>query len=509
MTFSGAVLDRTTAGPVEGATVTVHRTGRANGRNPHIFPDTEHITDRAGGFTFEVPAEQVQAAIYIELDVRHLNYASRNGHGYGLSLIRRDLELGNQPWFKRIELLPGEEVGGVIADHDGTPLAGVPIKYYSVGGPLDRRFVSDQVAIGHTQTDAAGRFRFNAIRGSQINDFWAEPLDRAMLHHSVRDQRGDLGTFRLEAGVKVNGTVLDIAGQPVAHAALNLESLERHEVMWGISHRDTTSDAAGRFEFAPVKPGAYELKVRDIDRTAASVAGQTTPRLPGAFVPLRLTVEYLDYNRFPAIEIRAVPHVTIRLQYLDSQGRPTRGHAVQIAGKYNGQAQFIHGQVDAHGLIEVLVPRGLTDAEVLAGTDTFSALRFRRGPGGDLLDAGDISLGTLDDDVTDLFLVRFVAPALIVRAVDAKGQPAGEDWRPRVDYVVGAVSPKPPGLTWRDGLQGDVYFHRQDDGSWRSSQLLPDVEFTVSAEAPGVGRAAPQTLRLTEGEVREVTLTLS
>ena len=502
--FTGGIFDHATRQPIEGATVIVHRLRRR--RIKSTFADTEHVTDAGGVFSFELPAEQVEADVYLELDVRHPSYASVNGHGYGLSLIQRDLELGTAPWFKHIELFPGEEVTGVIADDENQPLAGVPIKYYSVGGPLDRRFVSDEVSIGHTPTDAAGRFRFNAICGSLLNDFWAEPEDRAVLHHPVRDQRGDLGTFRLEGGVKVNGTVLDVAGNPVAHAALALESIERHEVMWEISRRQTVADASGRFEFAPVKPGAYEVKVSGVETPTSAQDNAEPARLPGAFVPTPLTVAYLDYNRFPPVEVRAVPHVIVRVQYIDSRGNPTRGHAVHLVGKRpDGAHHSVRGPIDPHGTIEILAPRGMTDVKLLAGTDTFSALRYRRGAAGDLRDASEIPLGMLDGDVTDLFIVRFAAPTLIVRAVARDGQPASDDWRPRVDYPPGTVT---NGGRWRNDIRGDVFFHRQDDGSWRSSQLLPDIDFTVTAEAAGKS-SVPQTLKMNEGETREVALKLA
>ena len=107
--------------------------------------------------------------------------------------------------------------------------------------------------------------------------------------------------------------------------------------------------------------------------------------------------------------------------------------------------------------------------------------------------------------MTDLFIVRYKAPTLIVRAIGADGK-AAADFRPRIDYVPGTLPPHKG--EWLQGIKGDVYFEKQDDGSWRSSQLLPDVEFTVSAEAKGAV-SPPQKLTMREDETRQITLTLA
>ncbi len=60
----------------------------------------------------------------------------------------------------------------------------------------------------------------------------------------------------------------------------------------------------------------------------------------------------------------------------------------------------------------------------------------------------------------------------------------------------------------RDGKPaGDVHFERQDDGRWRSAQLLPDEEFTVHVEADGYEPKA-EKLTLPEGAVKELEVKL-
>lgn len=54
-----------------------------------------------------------------------------------------------------------------------------------------------------------------------------------------------------------------------------------------------------------------------------------------------------------------------------------------------------------------------------------------------------------------------------------------------------------------NGVQGDVSFDKQDDGRWRSSQLLPDEEFTLTLDAEGY-RPKSEKLTLAEGAVKEI-----
>src|SRR5439155_5797881 len=108
---------------------------------------------------------------------------------------------------------------------------------------------------------------------------------------------------------------------------------------------------------------AYSVKVQEASED------QPTPRLAGAFVPVPVTVEYKDYNRFPPVDVRALPHVTVRIQYVDSAGKPTRGHGVDFIAKRDGEHYSALGRIDEHGTIELLVPKGVNEAKLLTGTD--------------------------------------------------------------------------------------------------------------------------------------------
>ena len=513
--FGGTIVDADTQQPIGGATVVVHRSiYDLDDSNSRLADDTTLATDAAGKFAFDVPPDQQapEKRLYLALDVRHPKYASQVGAGYGLSLIKHDMQLGNKPWFDKIALRPGEEVTGVLLDPAGKPVAGVPIDFCSVNGPYDRRFLAegeDRVD-DTTVTDTSGRFGFVAIKGSALNYFWAKPKDAAILFHSVRDERGDLGTFRLENGVSIPGVVLTFDGKPVPNVGVSLESVQKNDVQNEITVRHAHTDEQGKFAFAPVEPGAYELGVTNmIFDDDATHTRQSVP-VPGAFVKQQVVADYKDYNQFPPVEVRALEHATVELRYIDSSGKPRKGHSVDLFGKRGGESFILDGKPDANGVVRMFVPKGVTDARIHLTTDNYSSLRWRRGADGPLQSATkneinpEIPLGTIADDIKDLFVVRYEAPVLVIRGVDADGKPV-DAFRPAVRYP--GDEPTTRSFTWIDGIQGDVSFDRQDDRSWRTSQLLPDVELRVSGSAEGY-TATQQVMTMKEKETRGIAIQL-
>jgi hypothetical protein len=57
------------------------------------------------------------------------------------------------------------------------------------------------------------------------------------------------------------------------------------------------------------------------------------------------------------------------------------------------------------------------------------------------------------------------------------------------------------------GAQGDIGFEGQPDGRWRSSQMLPDEETTISLVKEGYS-CEPQTVSLKEAETKELVFVL-
>ena len=78
--------------------------------------------------------------------------------------------------------------------------------------------------------------------------------------------------------------------------------------------------------------------------------------------------------------------------------------------------------------------------------------------------------------------------------------------------AVTAVYPEGKGLQEgrflvKNGLNSDVTFEEQEDGRFRSSQLLPDEEVTVTAHAEGY-KDATAKVKLAEGTTKDVEIVL-
>ena len=156
-------------------------------------------------------------------------------------------------------------------------------------------------------------------------------------------------------------------------------------------------------------------------------------------------------------------------------------------------------QVDEQGRFAAKMPKGLKGMLSLHG-DEHHALRIRASKNAPLSNSRDLELGVLDHDMMDITVVRYQAPMLLVKAVTEDGTPI-KGFRAKIKYQPGR---EPHGEWIRDGKPaGDVVFERQGDGRWRTEQLLPDEEFTVTVEAEGY-QPQSEKLKLAEGAVKEL-----
>ena len=122
-----------------------------------------------------------------------------------------------------------------------------------------------------------------------------------------------------------------------------------------------------------------------------------------------------------------------------------------------------------------------------------SSVRFRRSADAPLQAGPELHLGTLTGDMTDIRLIRYNSPVLLINARDRAGKPiAGAEVSGRYDDASLHESPD---------------FEKQNDGRFRSSSLLPDEKFTVTVTADG---CLPQSrgLSLAERTTSELDLVL-
>jgi beta-lactamase regulating signal transducer with metallopeptidase domain len=508
LSYTGIIVEKGANKPIAGAVVTVRRSllgePEQKEENP-ILQETKHTTDAAGKYSFTIPPEQTsQRYLYIELDVEHNDYAPQKHFGYSLTMIRKNEKLGGRPFFERVELKPGKAITGTILLPDGKPASGVGLLAYSKTDGTD---FQDYGSFTDAKTDAGGHFRLVVTaKGPAV--FWIMPDGYAISAHGVRgDKRGDMGTFTLHEGIRIRGVVLNTKGKPMAGVIVNAEIEDQGEELQGLPVADSTrrsalSDAKGEFTIRPLPPGQYRIKVEDRSTDGAKYKDVHRP-LGEVFLPKKMT---LKAGTVPEpIEVRASPSVLIEAQYLDSKGKPTRGHAPFVFGEIDKTFWFAEAKADANGKVTIRIPHGLENVRMDLVTNEHGCLRWRREKGKPLSNQRQVDLGTLTDDVRGIEIIRYVAPIVIVKIKAADG---GTLIKPG---MVGLYDSKPGPAGGRfilkNNLHSDVSFEEQEDGRFRSEQLFPDQETMFQAQAEGY-KPGLVTLRLPEGETKEIEIVL-
>jgi hypothetical protein len=205
------------------------------------------------------------------------------------------------------------------------------------------------------------------------------------------------------------------------------------------------------------------------------------------------------------VEVRAVPHVTIEAQYIDSKGKPTRGHESHIFGQIDGVPWFGDAKVSPAGKMFARVPHGLTNTQLNLMTNEHGVLRWRKSKDEPLSSNRLVMLGTMTDDLSGMEIIRYTAPIVLVMVATKDGAKPS-DVGVTADYS-NRLGQRGGKLLLAGGRESDVSFEKQEDGKFRSSQLLPDEEVIFTAHAQGY-RPTAVTLKVTEGETKEIELVL-
>jgi beta-lactamase regulating signal transducer with metallopeptidase domain len=510
LSYTGKVTDKDTGKAVAGAVVTVRRSllgdPEQKDRNT-VVEETKHTTDADGKYSFVIPPEQSSKRyLYIELDVEHADYAPKKGFGYALSMILKNEKLGGRPFFESVEMRPAKPVTGVIKTPDGKPLGGVKVMAYSVTNKRSEGQF-EYGSFADTRTDAEGKFRIPLTTPGWAV-VWVLPEKYVPTTHVVKDKRGDLGTFTLQDGPRIKGVLLDAKGKPLSGVIVNAESRERNdEITEPVAdniNRSAVTNEKGEFTMNPLPPGNYLVKPGDYARDGSLDRKDRKPgEVPGVFIGTKVT---LKAGAEPdVLEVKAVPHVTIEAQYLDSKGKTTRGHAPHVFGQIDGVPWFGEAKADANGKVVVQVPHGLEGVQLTMMTNEHGSLRWRKKKDDALSNNRTMMLGTLTDDVRGIEIVRYTAPILTVKVTTKDG---GKPVKPAVTAVYAPGKGRNEGrFILRNGRQSDVSFEEQEDGRYRSSQLFPDEEVTVSGHAEGYASKS-EKVKLEEGTTKEIEIVL-
>lgn len=499
--YTGIILDKETGQGIADATVVVRRSKYTSEEN-EILSETRHTTNAEGKYSFEIPPEQVAvSSLYIELDVDHADYAAQKGFGYALSMIRKNETLGERPFFEKVELRPADPVTGTVVAPDGKPLGGVKIQGYSKSNASDFR---DYGSFTDAVTDDNGKFRLNLVKGG-LGVLWVLPTEYASTSRAVNKDRGDVGEIRLRPGVRVSGRVVDVEGKPVPNIPVNIqyegggdETVNNLPVATSI-RRSALTDQDGNFALDPLPSGEYRL-IPEEHRSDPIARDRTRYEIPWVFLPMKVKLQ--EGIASAPIEVQASPHVIFNAQILDSKGAKTRGHEVHVFGRNDGQFWFGQGRPNSEGTISMRIPHGLQDVQLNLMTNEHGALRFRRGKGKELENRQTrVELGTLNDDIDGFEIIRYVAPVVLVSGVDSDGKQV-RDFRVTAAYSWGKQE-----YILAGEQRSDLNFEHQDDGRYRSWQMLPDEDVKFTVTAPGY-EPASETVRLGEGETKELVLAM-
>lgn len=488
ITYVGTVIDRKTGKPIEGVTVEVtHELSRDPKTNQWVtLHTTRHISDKNGKYNFTLPPEEVaEPSLYIVVDAHHPNYQSKGRSGYSHSMILTNLEKGEPPFYQTIKLAPGEPIEGKILNPDGSPAANTRLLTYtkppSKGGSFRVRG-----AFQNGVTDEQGNFRMIvATPGDGV--FWIYPKKAAPKAIRLRDKRGKLDPIQLDDGKRITGQLLSTSGKPVPNVGVSLRSqsdgeeaddfLSQNAVARGIRAAAMT-DEQGKFQLHPLPAGEYSLRVEDraYDPTEAREGRKPKRELEHVFSRMKITIS--DDNVNEPLEIRALPHVIVRGRFFDSTGKPRASHTQHLFGKIDGEFFFTESSRPGDdGWFEFKVPHGAADVRINTMTNEHSALRWRLKPEDPLSIGRNIDLGTLEEDLTTLEMVRYKAPILLVKIVDKDGK-AIDGFKPDTKYIETKDDEKMMSTSFVYG--GALSFEKQPDGRWRSSQMQPDTRLEVT-----------------------------
>ena len=509
--YKGIVKDKDTDKPIAGAAVVVRRSDYSDREN-RVIEESHHSTAADGTYEFTIPPEQTAVRrLYIELDVSHPDYATRAGFGYSLGMIRKNEKLGERPFFERIELRPARPITGKVETPEGKPASGVEVLAFSKIENLpegEREYGS----FSKTKTDAGGSFRL-PITTPGAGVFWILPTTSAPeMHVLAEGRRGDLGTFRLKPGVRLSGKAIDVDGKPKTGMLVEVRRERGDEpddailgrlMVGDFIQKLAETDAEGRFVVDPLPAGEYVVRPTDADYRNGDSAGWKRRESPGPYP--RLTVVVKDGETPAPLELRETPSVVLEGGWVDSKGRPTPGWASMVNGMLDGRSWFDQTRPDDQGRFSMKVPRGLTGGQLNIILNEHASARYRIGKDAPLLEGRIIMLGTLDHDVNGVEIVRYKAPVIVINAVAKDGKQIS-GFKAHVEYVGDAG--KSDGISLSGGKKTtEAIQDEQNDGRYRTSQLLPDREVEVSVSAEGF-KPAQRTMKLAEGVVEEANFVL-
>ncbi len=272
------------------------------------------------------------------------------------------------------------------------PVAGATVRLY--GATVSTR--------GTATTDAEGRFRIEGLKAGGYQ-LWVRSYDSGVEHQDHLELQADddvliqIGTGRVAGQVRESES-----GDGVEGVTLMLVGADLEGPMRGFGGKSATSDSRGRFSFAAVPAGSWQLRASKAGYADAEIALQTFAgeEVEGLDVLLAATPGL----SFEVVSAAGAPASRVLVALLDGAGQ-------RVAG---GSYRTLEG-----GRVEITtVPAGSWEMLIVAGDSAVLSLQVTV-PG----DAGRIQLSPGGG-------VAVEVPALADGRVDARPQLLGPGGRP-------------------------------------------------------------------------------
>jgi uncharacterized GH25 family protein len=218
----------------------------------------------------------------------------------------------------------GHQIGGIVRDESGRPLAGVRLQFHMPVSGVDRP--NGVFRAGDAFTDDQGRWRWSEAPADcsgvniQVSHF-------DYLTQSAPASRSQEMAFVLKRGLPISGRVVGPTGKPVAGARVALSFQG-----WSPEENQARTASDGQFTLRNCKPGRSLVTVQ----------------APG-LAPSSQDVEVAKETK--PLEIRLEPGHTVKIRVVDDHGKPL-AHANVWAGPWrgNGTLEF-DNETDAKGEI--------------------------------------------------------------------------------------------------------------------------------------------------------------
>lgn len=464
--ISGEVNDPD--GPVEGASVQIARNKDRSREESLLIAEARTTeTDKNGRFRLD----SLPAGKFV-LDASHEEHPKVSTEEIALT---NGLEVKNV----RILMPTGGSIKGLAISAGGTPLIATNI----VCGD---RFTKME------RTDDEGRFEFKGLEeGSYTIRIFSR--NTGFFRRGSEDQPGSVTVFVAEGdvqevvlteqpleGVTVHGKVTD-SGAPLSSGFLSVSPEgggAGRSSNWG----SATIGSDGTYSVEGVSPGWNRFSIRNPST--------------GAFDNITLRFEIPDVPKyFLGIEL---PTGTVGGTVLDAAaGLPLEGISVRLIGeKESGEGAGSRRRWGSYRSTRSGSDGSFSFNKVSAGAYTVRAepSREMEGVHGTGFRTGEINgLAVADaQSVRGLEIKLQQGGAIEVTASDSDGQPLNRAF-------VSAVSKSTEGRTVRN---------RTDEAGTTRLLGLPPGEYNVTVTAGGMGQAFEKGIRLEEGRVRKIAITL-